>query len=230
MRYRFTSYQPASDAEAAAVTDGTRLGGLPHWLEEPQWPVDPYENELATFMGQFRMPAADGSGKGNGDGDRDGDRMVYLFAIGFSGEHATVVQPGGRVTESFETRAAATGPNELDRVHLLRVEEKVDFSHVERDLEPVEGEDEYDREARLEEALEERQKDAEGSIRMNQLGGPDVVPVWLQGDDLPGEGWQLVAQLDSYELPFGVNFGDNGVGYLFLSPDGKNAEFFFQSC
>jgi hypothetical protein len=65
---------------------------------------------------------------------------------------------------------------------------------------------------------------------MNQLGGPDVVPVWLQGDDLPGEGWQLVAQLDSCQLPFEVNFGDTGVGYLFLSPDGKDAEFFFQSC
>ncbi|GHH88803.1 DUF1963 domain-containing protein [Streptomyces capitiformicae] len=221
MRYRFTSYHPASDAEAA-VTDGTRLGGLPHWLEEPQWPVDPYENELAPFMGQFRVPAADGSG--------NGDRMVYLFAIGFSGEHATVVQPGGQVTESFEARAAATGPTDLDRVHLLRVDEEVDFSHVEREMEPVEDEDEDDREERLEELLEERQKDAAGSIRMNQLGGPDVVPVWLQNDDLPGEGWQLVAQLDSCQLPFDVNFGDTGVGYLFLSPDGKNAEFFFQSC
>jgi hypothetical protein len=218
MRYRFTSYHPASDAEAA-VTDGTRLGGLPHWLAEPQWPVDPYENEPAAFMGQFRVSA-----------DADGDGMVYLFAIGFSGEHATVVQPGGHVTESFETRAAVTGPTVLDRVHLLRVDEEVDFSHVGRDLEPVEDEDEDDREERLEELLRERQKDAAGSIRMDQFGGPDVVPVWLQGDDLPGEGWHLVAQLDSYQLPFEVNFGDNGVGYLFLSPDGKNAEFFFQSC
>lgn len=221
MRYRFTSYHPASDAEAA-VTDGTRLGGLPHWLEEPQWPVDPYEGELAPFMGQFRVPA--------GDGDGDGDRMVYLFAIGFSGEYATVVQPGGQVSGSFETRAAATGPTELDRVHLLRVEEEVDLSRVERELEPVEGEDEYDREERLEELLDERRKDAKGSIRMNQLGGPGVVPVWLQGGNLPGKGWQLVAQLDSCQLPFEVNFGDTGVGYLFLSPDGKNAEFFFQCC
>ncbi|WP_156724791.1 YwqG family protein [Streptomyces apocyni] len=221
MRYRFTSYHRASDAETA-VTDGTRLGGLPHWLEEPQWPVDPYENELAPFMGQFRIPAADCGG--------NGDRMVYLFAIGMSGEHATVVQPGGRVTESFETRAAATGPTDLDRIHLLRVEEEVDFSRVEREMEPVEGEDEEDRAWRLEELLDERQKDATGSIRMNQLGGPGVVPVWLQGEDLPGEGWQLVAQFDSCQLPFAVNFGDTGVGYLFLSPDGKNAEFFFQSC
>jgi hypothetical protein len=156
--------------------------------------------------------------------------MVYLFAIGFSGEYATVVQPGGQVTESFETRTAATGPTRLDRVHLVRVDEEVDFAQVERELEPVEDEEEYDRAYRFEELLEERQKDAEDSIRMNQLGGPDVVPVWLQRDELPGESWQLVAQLDSCRLPFSVNFGDSGVGYLFLSPDGKNAEFFYQSC
>jgi hypothetical protein len=221
MRYRFTSYVPASDAEAA-VTDGTRLGGQPHWLAEPRWPVDPYEEELAPFMGQFRVSAA--------DGDWDGDRMVYLFAIGFSGEHATVVQPGGQVTESFETQPVATGPTELDRAHLVRVDEEVDFAQVERELEPVEDEDEYDRAIRLQELLEERQKDAEDSIRMNQLGGPKVVPVWLQRDERPGESWQLVAQLDSCRLPFEVNFGDSGVGYLFLSPDGKNAEFFYQSC
>ncbi|WP_436790813.1 hypothetical protein [Yinghuangia sp. YIM S10712] len=225
MRYRFTSYHPASDAEAA-VTGGTGLGGLPHWLGEPQWPVDPYESELALFIGQFRVL----SGDGGGNGDGSGERMVYLFAAGFSGEHVTVVQPGGQVTESFETQAAATGPTALDRVHVLRVDEEVDFSDVERDLEQVEGEDEDDREERLEELLDERRKDAAGSIRMDQLGGPDVVPVWLQGGDLPGDGRQLVAQLDSCRLPFDVNFGDNGVGYLFLSPDGKSAEFFFQSC
>lgn len=215
MRYRFTSYQPASDAEAAAA-DGTKLGGLPHWLDEPQWPVSPYEDEPATFMGQFRVPAA------------GGDRMVYLFAIGYTGEHVTVVQPGGQVTDSFQTQEAATGPTVLDRAHFLRVEEEVDFADVEREVEPTEDED--DREELLEELLGEHRKDAAGSIRMDQLGGPDVVPIWLQGDELPGEGWELVAQLDSCEVPFDVNFGDSGVGYLFLSPDGKNAKFFFQSC
>ncbi|UED83288.1 hypothetical protein [Streptomyces profundus] len=181
--------------------------------------MDPYEGELAPFIGQFRVPAADG-GVG---------RMVYLFAIGFSGEHATVVQPAGRVTDSFEIRATATGPTVLDRVHLLRVDEEVDFAEVERGLEPVAGEDEEEREERLAELLDERRKNARGSIRMNQLGGPDVVPVWLQGDALPGDGWRLVAQFDSIQLPFDVNFGDRGVGYLFLSPDGDNAEFFYQS-
>ncbi|MER7176494.1 hypothetical protein [Streptomyces mesophilus] len=225
MRYRFTTYHPASDVEGEAG-EGTRLGGQPVWVEGPQWPVDPYEDELAPFMGQFKVPAQEGGG--------GKDRTVYLFAIGFSGEHATVVQPGGHVTESFEIRDSATGPTELDRPHLLRVAEEVDFAEArqaaERQLEPVEGEDEDDWEWRLQEAVEARQKDAEGSIRMDQLGGPGVVPVWLQGDYTPAEGWQLVAQFDSCNLPFDVNFGDTGVGYLFLSPDGEKAEFFYQCC
>ncbi|WP_436770596.1 hypothetical protein [Yinghuangia sp. YIM S09857] len=221
MRYRFTTYHPADDADTA-VTGGTRLGGQPDWTGEPQWPVYHHDGELAVFVGQFRVPAA-------GDGEA-GDRMVYLFAAGYSGEYATVVQPGGQVTERFEARAEATGPTVMDRAHLVRVQEEVDFSHVEREMEPVEDEDEFDREERLEDLLDELRKDASGSIRMDQLGGPDVTPVWLQGDYSPGEEWQFVAQMDSYQLPFPVNFGDSGVGYLFLAPDGNSAEFFFQSC
>ncbi len=60
------------------------------------------------------------------------------------------------------------------------------------------------------------------------LGGPGVLPNWLQGGEEPGEGWQLIAQLDSAGLPFHVDFGDMGVGYAFLSPDGKEGRFLWQ--
>ncbi|MGW7413610.1 hypothetical protein [Streptomyces sp. NPDC054863] len=60
------------------------------------------------------------------------------------------------------------------------------------------------------------------------LGGPGVEPLWLQGEEVPGEGWELVAQLDSTALPFEVNFGDAGIGYAFLSPDGKEGRFLWQ--
>lgn len=60
------------------------------------------------------------------------------------------------------------------------------------------------------------------------LGGPDVAPNWLQGEESPGEGWQLVVQLDSCDLPYEVNFGDAGIGYAFLSPDGKEGRFLWQ--
>jgi hypothetical protein len=52
-------------------------------------------------------------------------------------------------------------------------------------------------------------------------------PVWLQEDEQPGEGWQLVVQLTD-GLPFYVNFGDAGYGYAFVSPDGKEGRFLWQ--
>ncbi|MEV6394075.1 hypothetical protein AB0M39_04715 [Streptomyces sp. NPDC051907] len=67
---------------------------------------------------------------------------------------------------------------------------------------------------------------AEGSV-FQFLGGPGVEPYWLQGEEEPGEGWRLVVQLTD-GLPFYVNFGDAGVGYAFVSPDGKEGRFLWQ--
>ncbi len=58
-------------------------------------------------------------------------------------------------------------------------------------------------------ALDRAQEDAPES----KVGG---VPVWLNGDALPqccGEPTRFVAQLAA--MPFGLDFGDNGRGYLF---------------
>ncbi|WP_431902833.1 hypothetical protein [Nonomuraea sp. bgisy101] len=61
------------------------------------------------------------------------------------------------------------------------------------------------------------------------LGGPDTEPEWVQDDEHPGEGWELVVQLTE-ELPFFVNFGDAGAGWAFVSPDGKEGRFLWQCC
>lgn len=54
------------------------------------------------------------------------------------------------------------------------------------------------------------------------LGGE---PNWIQDDERPAAGWRLIAQLsDSY----GDNFGDAGIGYVFVSPDGKEGRFLWQ--
>ncbi|MCX5204270.1 YwqG family protein [Streptomyces sp. NBC_00237] len=64
------------------------------------------------------------------------------------------------------------------------------------------------------------------------LGGPGVEPLWLQGEETPGaeEGapWELLAQLDSTAMPVHVNFGDAGIGYAFLSPEGDEGRFLWQ--
>ena len=46
-----------------------------------------------------------------------------------------------------------------------------------------------------------------------QVGG---TPTWVQGEETPAGDWQLLAQIDSAQVPFWVNFGDAGIGYVFL--------------
>ncbi|GAB3001017.1 hypothetical protein GCM10023080_078540 [Streptomyces pseudoechinosporeus] len=63
------------------------------------------------------------------------------------------------------------------------------------------------------------------------LGGPGVAPRWLQGDERPGPGWWLLAQLDSGSGAQPVrqlSFGGDGVGYAFVSPDGREGRFLWQ--
>ncbi len=65
----------------------------------------------------------------------------------------------------------------------------------------------------------------------NTLGGNKIAgtPLFLQGDQFPGPGgWKLLLQLDSAQVPFFVNFGDAGVGYAFVSEDGRTAKFLWQ--
>lgn len=62
----------------------------------------------------------------------------------------------------------------------------------------------------------------------NKIGG---LPNFLQFKELPDgkeENWNLVLQLDSTSVPFCLNFGDSGVGYAFISNDGKTGKFLWQ--
>ncbi|QNE77750.1 DUF1963 domain-containing protein [Streptomyces finlayi] len=66
---------------------------------------------------------------------------------------------------------------------------------------------------------------------VTKLGGQ---PVWLEQPAWPlsrssGEPMQFLGQLAVDRLPFWINFGDGGVGYAFLSPDGLEGRFLWQS-
>ena len=53
--------------------------------------------------------------------------------------------------------------------------------------------------------------------------------MFVQNEEYPGPGsWRLLLQIDSCKVPFCLNFGDGGVGYIFLSEDGKTAKFLWQ--
>ncbi|MGP3938046.1 hypothetical protein [Nonomuraea sp. KM88] len=59
----------------------------------------------------------------------------------------------------------------------------------------------------------------------NRLGGS---PTWLQDEESPTGEWSFLFQLDGSDEFYDVNFGDAGVGYGFLSADGREGRFLWQ--
>jgi hypothetical protein len=43
-----------------------------------------------------------------------------------------------------------------------------------------------------------------------------------------GQSARLLLQLDSEDVPFMINFGDGGIGYVFISSDSRKALFLWQ--
>jgi uncharacterized protein YwqG len=54
------------------------------------------------------------------------------------------------------------------------------------------------------------------------------IQAFLQGDDTPEGGYDLLLQLDSTSAPFYVNFGDAGVAYVFIARDRMSGKFLWQ--
>lgn len=66
------------------------------------------------------------------------------------------------------------------------------------------------------------------AIQGNKLGGS---PYFIQADELPIPApWHLLLQLDSATVPFWINFGDAGVGHLFIDGSGRQGKFLWQCC
>jgi uncharacterized protein YwqG len=63
------------------------------------------------------------------------------------------------------------------------------------------------------------------ALLSSRLGGE---PTWLQGDEQPGEMWTFAFQLDARDADGMINFGDAGVGYGFVSFDGREGRFLWQ--
>lgn len=68
-------------------------------------------------------------------------------------------------------------------------------------------------------------KDEPEQLSENKIGG---TPAFLQGDDTPKGGYDLLLQLDSTSVPFYVNFGDAGVAYVFIARDRMSGKFLWQ--
>jgi len=188
----------------ATVPPGvSRFGGQPDWLEAPCWPVSAELGVPMRFIAQIRLPAEPDAAP----------RLAYVFLTdedeeyvdtfeADGGENAVIVQPGGVVPVDYEP--LASGPSLCDReghpvCFLLETDPPRDTGAV-----PAPGAD--------------QPQNATGTalganLPAVQVGG---TPAWVQGEETPAGDWQLLAQIDSTQVPFWINFGDAGIGYVFL--------------
>jgi uncharacterized protein YwqG len=204
----------------------TKFGGQPVWAGGPQWPLSKSTGKPMRFIGQIAIDAEQFIPVSA--------RMAYLFMTDEEefvdgtwepdgGENAVILQPD---IAAVKTAAQAEGPSLYRMVkkffHKNLVPEDCEFSVT---LKAAEDPDFADETARSKWTPE--QWDAYAStLDGNKLGGS---PIFIQGTEFPGPGrWRLLLQLDSTKVPFCVNFGDAGVGYLFLSEDGQKAKFLWQ--
>lgn len=203
----------------------TKFGGQPVWLEKPEWPLSRATGEPMRFIGQIALePEIFGNIPA---------RMAYLFMSdepdetwsADSGENALIIQPG--VTE-IKTEPLSKGPTFYRMVKkffgAMNVPKTQEFG-----VRLTAGDDpEFVDEGSRFEFSDEEDEALTKALDGNKVGG---VPGFLQGDEFPEGGpWKLVLQLSSTKVPFHVNFGDAGIGYAFISEDGKRGRFLWQCC
>jgi uncharacterized protein YwqG len=204
----------------------TKFGGQPVWVGEPQWPVSKSSGNPMRFICQIAISDV--------PFDPVSARMVYLFMTDEEkyvegtwepdgGENAVILRPGPTVAK---TAPLAAGPSLYRMVkqtsNTQLVPEPCEFSVM---LEPSEDPD-FVETAEREKWQKKEREIYDSALDGNKIGGS---PIFIQNTEFPGPGrWRLLLQLDSTRVPFYVNFGDAGVGYLFLSEDGQAAKFLWQ--
>jgi hypothetical protein len=145
----------------------------------------------------------------------DGDEFVDGTYEPDGGENAVIIQPNDTNTA---TSPHATGPS------IYSMEEKDGYDL----LQPVPCEFAVTLTPGADPEPGFEQDDDGKGFEEAKVGG---TPIFLQGEEYPAGGpWRLLLQLDSATAPFYVNFGDAGVGYAFISEDGRRGKFLWQCC
>ncbi|GLY02703.1 MULTISPECIES: hypothetical protein [Actinoplanes] len=203
---RVVRYVPAGREIAEPVT---KLSGQPVWLETPQWPISASRNRQMPFVGQFRLD--DGTGE---------PRLAYVF---MSDENIWDIE---------DEQNDDWDPDADD-------EDEVDEDEVGDTFDPEGGENAVIIQpgGRVPSFVTVRPIRTGPVFKDDHL--PEDVPAadeeswqflggeprWLQHPEPPGAGWRFVGQMTD---DLGHNFGDGGIAYLFVSPDGAEGRFLWQ--
>lgn len=197
----------------------TKFGGQPVWLTEPQWPLSSELGVPMRFIGQIAIPPEQFP-EGNG-------KVAYIFMTDTDdyvdgtwepngGENAVIIQPPEKAEPPIvEVSANAAGPT-IQRYEKALFSKKLKPKDVELSVE-LSNEDEPDfiSDDEKEGYTDQQLQEYWDAIQGNKIGG---APAFIQYDEFPDcEGpWRLLLQLDSCAVPFHLNFGDAGIGHVFI--------------
>lgn len=223
--------QPADGPITEPVT---KFGGQPVWVREPAWPLAPATGEPMEFVAQVRLePELFGN---------DRETLAYLFVADavwsentwdpYGGESAVVIEPDGR--PAVPTADHAEGPT----LHHLLDEwggarpappEACEFAVLTvPGYDPAPVDEDRRRRWAADPWLEYQEKatGALGTPRGIKVGGdPYFFRDWPPPFN-PAE-WRLLLQLDG-ELPFFLNLGVDGIGYVLVRNDLRAGVFFWE--
>jgi hypothetical protein len=156
----------------------------------------------------------------------DGDDYVDGTWAPEGGENAVVIQPGGGPL-LVDVVSTPQGPT-LYRMIQEPGAARLTPQPCEFAVALAEGEDPdfVAEETRFDTFSEAQTRDYFAALEGNKLGG---TPMFIQSDEFPTDGpWRLLLQLDAPSVPFYINFGDAGVGYVFVSDDGTQGRLLWQ--
>lgn len=212
--------------ETPITSPVTKFGGQPVWLEQPQWPVSKTTGNPMRFIAQIALDEEIFPGLSA--------RMAYVFMTDEDeyvdgtwepdgGENAVILQPG---IEMVSCLSLNVGPTLYEMVEEPEndylIPQAREYSVTLTISEDPPFQPETDRGTWTYEQFESYAMTLDG----NKIGGS---PIFLQGDEFPSEApWLLLLQLDSTRVPFSVNFGDAGIAYAFVNPEGTAAKLLWQ--
>jgi Domain of unknown function (DUF1963) len=207
----------------------TKFGGQPVWLEKPCWAT--WDGVQIPFLCQIQLDTQ--------LFPNTNAKMAYVFFREYEPKidgwvpdvsaSAVVLQPGLYEDEFVE---AVTGPTLTKTVHNgtqyifdTPCEYKIEIA--------LRMDPEYLFPEAREKLNEEQENLYWEQTEGNKIGGSSVI--WNE-DDFPDQNsrnWDLILQLvspDALEgVPFNIDFGDGGRGFVFLSKNGRHAAMTYTS-
>lgn len=201
----------------------TKFGGQPAWLEKPLWPLSKKTGQQMRFICQIALDP-------NMFGIIEAE-IAYLFLSDDSdnrwpdrSENAVILQPGG-FPINLKTTQEEIGPTLLTKE--MRAQNQQSYVQSEyRVLQTISDDPEFLDLSAISKLDKTSQRNYLNTLVGNKIGGTPYS--WVDNQFPIDNRWKLILAIDSTDVPFFLDFGGTGIGYMFLSPDGKRGKYLCQ--